>query len=271
MNSDKSAPSVASVLGTFGIFVLGTILGAVLENQFDSWFLNHVINSQLNILATVLFALVLIISLLLLLLTSTRQLSERVGIKVRYIDKESSGKVFKSAADVIKNAEETIYIVNSYVLTTGSQGDTPESMAERKQYYNLLLQKAQAGVTYERILQVQPGDEKLHDTANDPAYFEHLNKMLDVQARVREAKIALYKSEATRLASFILVDHKHLIWEIDEVNTGPNKPLSLGLHGAFVIHDPMKRITPHFIMLFEKLRARNKGRIEYKDLHGANS
>jgi hypothetical protein len=56
--------------------------------------------------------------------------------------------------------------------------------------------------------------------------------------------IELIKVDARRLITFILVDGKYLVWVINELEDERNR-----MHGIFIIEDPRREITSHFIKL----------------------
>jgi hypothetical protein len=165
--------------------------------------------------------------------------------------------VYVACRNVIEKATKSIYVVNSYLVEGHEYAAGGRQKAERKKYYSALMQKAERGaVDYHRILQVQADRSPLKEMREDGVHFFHLQSM--AKRRKDCTNIRLWKAPANRLTTFVLIDGVHLVWQINEVDSNGR----LNLQGAFIIHDPQRRITEHFLRYFDKLRGDILGPVE---------
>jgi len=189
---------------------------------------------------------------------SIEGLESTFTIQVNYIDrenKESEISLFEAIKDYVDRAHESIFVVNSYLVEHSSAYDK-ESQKARDGYYRALIRKAESGVIeYRRIVQVKPDNSTLVDMANHNAdHIRHFEEMLN-HAEVL-SNISLKKAPPRRLSTFMLIDEKYLIWQINELRIS-NRKESIRLHGAFLIEDPQKKIIGHFLKYYQALDAKS--------------
>jgi hypothetical protein len=186
------------------------------------------------------------------------EIRSRVGVKITYVERGTEeGKhmdVYKKVNEIVSSAAECILVVNSYLV----EGDLEKSEKEndaRDDYYKILIEKAKAGIDYKRILQVKPDDSTLKDLIGDKDHLRHYWEMSD-EIKKGNRHITLKRAEARRPTTFVIVDKKHLIWQINEVKfekTEEKYKEALLLHGIFIIHDPQNEIISHFVDYYDYL------------------
>ena len=89
----------------------------------------------------------------------------------------------------------------------------------------------------------------IHALREDVFSLSHYHEMLDLKysGAVPEKSIYLLKTRALRMTTFLIVDERYLIWEIDEVLHDQQQSfVSSRMHGAFIIEDPRKEIIQYF-------------------------
>jgi hypothetical protein len=194
-----------------------------------------------------------------------------VGIKIRYVErddrKERVGRkyIFEEAKNVVTRAEESIFVVNSFVFETTpkiSPGARHVVDSYEEEYYDALLAHViRKDLRYERILQLREGQkvQDLVDFPIDDGLAKHLHEMLTEKERRKNDKISLKKVPANRFTTFVLVDKTHLIWQINELvrmkSTDSGEVIEkLQMQGIFIIEDPRMEITQHFKKFFIRLR-----------------
>lgn len=194
---------------------------------------------------------------------SIQKLEDTYTIQVTYIDrenKESEISLFEAIKVYVDLAQKSIIIVNSYLVEHSSAYGRESQMA-RDGYYKALIRKAESGVEYKRIVQVKPDNSTLVDMTNhNEDHIRHFEEMLNcAEAR---PNISLKKAPPRRLSTFMLVDEKYLIWQINELRIS-NKQENIRLHGAFLIEDPQKKIISHFLKYYQALDAKSDTMTRY--------
>jgi len=193
-------------------------------------------------------------------LSETKQritdVDRKVSIEVHYMDRETSESevaMYREFKRLIMEAHTSILVVNSF-LVEDSESFDPNAQKARDEYYKALLDKADHDVEYRRILQVKSDEstlKELHHNEDHIKHFEEIIKRIDTHP-----KIALKRAPAKRLSTFLLIDGEHLIWQINEVVMKKERQY-MRLHGAFVITDPQRKITTHFLEYYSRLDQRS--------------
>ncbi len=185
------------------------------------------------------------------------EIRSRVGVKITYVERGTEESkhmdVYKKVNDIINSAAECILVVNSY-LVEGDLQKSEETDA-RDDYYKILIDKSRKGIDYRRILQVKPDDSTLKDLIDDKDHLRHYWEMSE-EIKKGNRHITLKRADARRLTTFVIVDKKHLIWQINEVKFEKKEEKFkevLLLHGVFIIHDPQNEIIAHFLDYFNYL------------------
>ncbi len=199
------------------------------------------------------------------LLQRIDEMKRGLGIKVSYLERQhNSANLFSRAREIVNMAEESILVLNSPTYESEEDDDTGEAAKERAQYYESILNRVRTGsgkIRYERLLQIH-NEQDLKSIAIRKEYNKHLNRMLDEQHKSPNLHIHLLKVQARRLATFVLIDNKYLIWESNEFVDAQK----IRMHGVFIIEDPSREITRHFYTFFDDLRLLNKGPVTRDDL-----
>lgn len=226
------------------LLIVGWIGGAIIED----WLADRVIHGRTLVLLLLLLTLLYLIYLGHASLRVMNRLDRRIGIKVRYIENDGSGRVYYSCRKVILKARKSIHILNSYLVEGHSDSEKPARAA----YYDLLLQQAGTTVDYIRLQQVKADGSTLRELGDDPVHAQHLKKMIDRRNGGHGRNIILKRCLARRLTTFVLIDNVHLIWQINNVSFD-GKQERMALQGVFIIHDPQGKITGQFESIFETL------------------
>ena len=263
-NKYKERSTWVAPIGAFVTFFLGAILGTVIQD----WYITKSITNPMFIWFIIVLMLALLIAFFLELYQLMYRLYNKVGIKVRYVENDEFGKIYQACNKILERATRSVYVVNSYIYESHEPRGTKKQQeivnAEREKYYNILMKKSkEQNIDYVRIVQTSPNGEPLADAFEDALLFDHLaamNACMDGETNI--STVTLLKAPATRLNTYIIVDGKTLIWQVNEVKfdeTSPNGRLNL--QGAFIFHDPQTKIIEQFLKFFDKLRNQANGRI----------
>jgi hypothetical protein len=193
-----------------------------------------------------------------------KELQSRVGITIKYVDRERDGRgtVYRKAREVVEKAKERIWVLTFINEREHTGAKDEKTDPEIDEYYETLLDRAiNGGVPYRRIVQVQAG-QTVGQAIQNAGYLKHFHRMLDVQESNPNLQISLQKAPTRRLTTFVLIDSTHLLWQINEILPSG----TWQMHGIFIIDDPRREITQHFESFFEAMRSAVQGSIERSEL-----
>jgi hypothetical protein len=256
------------VLQVAGSFIVGVAVSVLIE---DGW-----AEENRNVAAgffTIALVLLLLLAMLVHSTAKQRELNEiagrnhqefkeilqemntRIGLTVEYYPAAAEGEVFVKARQAIATATCSIHVLNSYL---GERKDVDRSTTEndaRAKYYEAIIDRVvNHSVEYKRVLQVEHIEPYLNEIGTmetDDHLRKHLAEMCQ-QRCTAEGKCSLLHCVPTRLTNFVIIDGVRLIWQIhDVVNEGRHERLRL--EGAFIFHDPERKMTPHFDRYFNRL------------------
>lgn len=130
----------------------------------------------------------------------------------------------ESLLQLVARAKEEILVVN---WPAREPPQSAELKAARLSYFDALLERAESGIPYTRILQLplQPAT-KLSD-AYDRMYLAHFREML-AKADAGDARIELRSMPAAFPGTFLIVDGRYLSWEVCELARLPPPPSCRG-------------------------------------------
>lgn len=265
-------PDSVTALSSFLLFVLGAIIGTILQNLI-----------LIDLLATI--PLVLVFSTLSLMVIMTAQsdrhtataqdeirdrmrgidsqvnrlLAERVT--VQYYDASQAGgglTIFDEAQKLVSGAKDSILVLNSFILESASDA-TAAAAAARDRYFTALLERAAAGVIYRRVFQRQRREQKPEEIGLGAEYQRHFQALLHLLLSNDQLRstVSIQAAPARRLLSFILVDGRSLLLQVErqlsENDLSLISDIRLESDGLFVIHDPQGQITKPFKVFFDAL------------------
>lgn len=241
------------------LFIVGAFVGVLAEQIVKE----YIISSQIALLLLVLACLLFISYTMGWLAKSTDEIRQNVGLRIVYFDRERHGRaaLFKEARRVVERAQQSIFILNSVITEVGEEREDTEEIQERDRYYDALINRAQNGITYERVIQLKPS-QSVAEAIKDVGYIKHFHKMLDVKEAAPQLAIGLMKAPAKRLSTFVLVDDEILVWQINEVTPTGNAKM----YGIFVIYDPRHEITQHFKAFAESAKRESLGAVQKYEL-----
>ena len=255
-------------------FVIGAIVSTavgelIIKPLFKSDFLN------LLIFIIILICLVIIIIMIYILIDFVNELQNRVGLKVDYLDCSPGHKqanLYERVRAFIESSEESILAL-TYLPDYVYRDDTKvrdDLIKIRDDFYTSIINQVRKGVRYERILQIdckpnQQDKKALEKLQNNQSYLKHFHEMVELMDDQRyKSKLRLYKANTSLLTTFVLIDSKYLIWEIDEL-LHPSGNLSM--YGVFIIEDPRKEITKYFEDFFDEiLKTKGRGLVDKNEL-----
>lgn len=227
-----------------GALITPLFLQGLIEKAILSW-------GSTVFLALIFFCLLVLAAMVSLAMLDIAELLQSVGIKIRYVERDTDETVgrepiFREVKEVVKRAKHEILVVNSCVFDRNEESQEVESCEE--QYYSTLISHvvATSDLVYKRILQLKK-DQVVNDLKQysiDDGLPQHLHDMLKAKEDKRtRGKISLRQVDAQRFTTFLLIDDKYLIWQINAFRESSQK---LELHGVFIIEDPHMQITQHF-------------------------
>ena len=231
------------------------LLGLFGETVAQEWVAENITGSSMGILTMIALLLLVLLIMSAAAIDLMRKLHRKVGIKVRYYERDPSGSgdVYRACQKVVARAKKSIDVLNSYMIESHDPL-RPRERAERRKYYATLLERALRGdVKYRRIVQVRKDRSNLTQLRDDEVHEAHLRAMAEKTRGPHAERIALVECPPNRLTTFVLVDGENLIWQINEVQTDATGVERLNLHGAFIFHDPHSRITEQFSRYFDRL------------------
>jgi hypothetical protein len=243
----------------------GFLLGLFGETVFEQWATEKITGSSAGILIMIAALLLVLLTLSSAAIDLMLKLNRKVGIKVRYYERDRSGEVYIRCQKVVARAKKRIDVLNSYMVEGHDSLGSPREKVERQKYYATLMERVTRGdVKYRRIVQVRKDRSNLTEMKDDEVHEAHLRAMIDQARGPHAERISLLECPPSRVTTFVLVDGENLIWQINEVQTDAAGVERLSLQGAFIFHDPQSRITEHFARYFERLLMNNNGPLRFE-------
>lgn len=188
----------------------------------------------------------------------TKELVQKVGINFRYISKESGAReeLFKQAKKFIEQSRQNIYALTYFSSYSDSDDKNKEISADREEYYNAIEKAIDREVKYERILQIDTHDQKELKTylGVRKGFTKHIKNVLSKNKYGSNIKII--EADISLLTTFVLIDEKYLIWEVEEQEKNV-----VDIYGIFVIEDHQKQVTGEIKELFSEIIKRKKSRL----------
>lgn len=122
----------------------------------------------------------------------------------------------KRVIAIIKEARESILAINAW----REEGPPNQSQTQyREKYFDELIQ-ASHRVPYKRLVQVDSGRKIA--TEFDKYYVDHFNRMIEEGRQdPSRPEISLFAIEPVVPATFVIVDDRYLLWQLNEV--GPTR------------------------------------------------
>lgn len=208
---------------------------------------------------------VLILTILMVLvglLSKSIKELKSVTTKITYYDVHGPRRgvklVFELALDVVATAKKEILALN---WIDQESADTPDEKEARDAYFKKLLEKAQQ-VPYSRVLQTYrfddpngPGIREMFDIG----YVQHFSAMLAQRQQDIDEKgtsgIKIAIAPPSVPSTFIIIDDKHIVWQLVERDTRENSPPERWRPRAvIVINDPLGEIVPRFKDTFARVK-----------------
>jgi hypothetical protein len=117
----------------------------------------------------------------------------------------------KRVIQIIKEAKESIIAVNAW----REEGPPDQSQTQYRQKYFEALIEASDRVPYKRLVQVDK-NRKIA-TEFDKYYVDHFKRMLEARTQNPSRQISLDAIEPVVPATFVIVDDRFLLWQLNEV------------------------------------------------------
>jgi hypothetical protein len=182
------------------------------------------------------------------------------AIPIFHYHDTSKGKdpLFKEIQQIVADAKEEILALNWSSEESAFPG---ESSYARSAYFNELI-AASRRVPYTRVIQAETWPPKYGRTIGsifEPGYIAHFRAMLDEQSNRSNASrghpIALTFAPPRVPSTFLIVDNKHLVWELLEMVKPPNsEEPKWRIRGLIIVHDPSRQFIPNFRNTFDLAR-----------------
>jgi hypothetical protein len=160
----------------------------------------------------------------------------------------SEATLHSRAKELVDRAKDHIYVATTQ--SNSSEWIAGDAAAhERAAYFKSLLDRAQEGKKYSRILQTRDYSQPI--TFGSPEYLKHLREMVAMRDSSNATpSISLSRSILGEICTFVLVDDTHLIWEIDR-----REPLEKEsrFRGFFLVYDPTREIISTFEEIWRRM------------------
>lgn len=117
----------------------------------------------------------------------------------------------KRVIQIIKEAKKSIIAVNAW----REEGPPDQSQTQYRQKYFEALIEASDRVPYKRLVQVDK-NRKIA-TEFDKYYVDHFKRMLEARTQNPSRQISLDAIEPVVPATFVIVDDRFLLWQLNEV------------------------------------------------------
>lgn len=200
------------------------VIAAIAKLTYDAFFATH--SNDPNALAThqIIVQNVFLGVLILLLLgigAGVYALVRRSDPAPRYeyytYDNElERDMMHKRVITIIKDARESILAINAW----REEGPPNQSQTQyREKYFDELI-RASHRVPYKRLVQVDSGRKIASEF--DKYYVDHFNRMIEESRQNPSGpEISLFAIEPVVPATFVIVDDRFLLWQLNEV--GPTR------------------------------------------------
>jgi hypothetical protein len=236
--SEKAAsPSVAHfLLVGLGISILEAVReGALKVGQFG----------QFGPLIAIAFILVIALYLIIRINQRLDRMEPQIGVKTRLMTAEET---YKEAEKAVRNAKEEILATTNWAQPFQSN---PDASADMKSYFPALLQKVtEQEVRYERIIQMPPADKKV--VQRTMQMIDHIRECIAKRNdKTIKGIIGVFRCDESISVNFLLVDGKHLFFQIDEFDESTK---CFQFSKCLSVRDDRKELTAVFKRLFESLK-----------------
>ncbi|HEY6350717.1 MAG TPA: hypothetical protein VI636_15060 [Candidatus Angelobacter sp.] len=183
-------------------------------------------------------------------------MAPRIGAKTRLVPYPDA---YQEAEEAVSTAQDEILIVSNWTLPYRPK---PEMEEARKKYFAAALKKATSTrVKYLRVAQIPPESSDILG-AIPPLVVPHLTQCMK-KRDAGKGDIGVFCCNPTVLVSFLLVDSKFLLLQLDErdPNTG-----YFQVSRALIVQDDEKKVTQVFKTIFEELIRRDSHSMQLKEL-----
>ncbi len=254
----------SGIVFAIGSFLLGSIIGALTENQLNSG-VNPAYLAIL-VLSIALFTIIVIVKTSISeqmereqnTITAIQNIEKRFGLKVTY---QELKKVGQGAGDEDDKLATLMRNANFEILEIGlsdvhDHKDNPDlAVSEiRQRYYDSIIERVETQIskgakfTYKRICQFPRSGRTLR-TLKDTIFVEHCKKMVSlnhnkgIQSYVKRSRVSLP-------IAFIIIDRQHLVVSIDtfRYKGGNNERF---MKGELIISDPQQELISVFMNEFD--------------------
>jgi hypothetical protein len=243
-----------------GSFLLGGVIGAIVQNQLDSG-----INAAYLVVLVLTITLFIIITMMASSLTdqqisnrdvqsSIQDITNRLGLKVLYQELKKIGKGPDSPEDLLAKLMREAH---TEILDVG-RGDVHESKVNpdlapsdvRQAYYDSIIkrveQQAERGVNfvYKRICQFPQAGGSFRSLSDD-IFVNHCKQMIllnnskNIEAYVKRTRLMFP-------IAFIIIDRQYLIISVDAFHHKGNTNERY-MKGEIVIYDPQQELIKVFL------------------------
>jgi hypothetical protein len=257
----------ADVYVSLVVFVIGTFLGAYMQESIKNFQPTHVV------LLAILTAQLVWIHYLQLhkksdiktireIHDSIKNLEEKIGLEVYYQDIESLNKEKSldqdKLAQVIRGSQREILILDLND-TEKKRDDAAVNGKLQSDYFNMILQhsisKSSGGkpFIYERICQFSPAEARFSDMGS-LAYTNHCHQMAIQREKEENIGIYLRKTRVRYPMTFKIIDREYLVLHITDMEYLEEGKVHSRLLGEIIIHDPEKLLIDVFLKTWDVVK-----------------
>jgi hypothetical protein len=220
----------------------------------SSYVIEQMLHSSPNLLA---IALVSTLAIGLLSLTIVLEIERKLrtttsSFQYHCIDStDSRDNLLKECTKIISQAKEEIVALNDWASDWAEEETTRRSTTRRKYFAQLM--KASERVAYKRI--IQKDKEKQIAELYDKEHISHFREMIKARdcRSNKEPSIELEMAIPRYPSTFMIVDNKYLIWQVNEIDTPiEHTKKKFRMYGLIVIHDTSGVFISHFRSMIDK-------------------
>lgn len=205
--------------------------------------------------------LILILLLIIKLLESMDEIKS-FATRITYHNvygKNGEDEIFEITDKIIRNAQHEILILN-WRIEERPDANTINTVA-REKYFTDLFEKCEKNkITYKRVIQshgfsTKNNSKRIPDKYHE-SYIRHFKEMLELQKKQKQNginNISLLIAPPTVPATLVIVDGRHLIWQLTEIRDPSLENPEWKMRGAVVVDDPGKTFINNFIDTFKKV------------------
>ncbi|MEM8557628.1 MAG: hypothetical protein AAGG50_07380 [Bacteroidota bacterium] len=188
------------------------------------------------------------------------EIYNKVGTKVKYVGVDKHGgasSIYQEAIRYVERAESEIIVVNSYLRESGPNSieyrNSRSELSNLNKYYKSIFKKLESNkeVEYTRIIQTDKNG-KFPGRVHQKEAMDHIEKMI-LNNKLND-QISLYQTLPTRATSFVLIDKKYLILQINRYEEDG----IIRLDGGFHVEDASGEVLNHFVKFYKRIMKSKK-------------